>query len=66
MCVGEFSDDFLTKTDPSAVYRPNLKQKSDAELLRDAKMEAMGIVPRDDQHRRPHHERTQMATDELV
>jgi hypothetical protein len=50
----------------SRFYRPNLKQKSDAELLRDAKMEAMGIVPHDDQHRKPHHERTQMATDEMV
>jgi ribosomal protein S8 len=29
-------------------------------------MEAMGIVPLDDQLRKPHHERTQMATDEMV
>jgi len=48
------------------VYRPNLKQKSDADIMRDAKLEAMGLPPQDDLGRRPYHERNQMATDELV
>jgi hypothetical protein len=48
------------------VYRPNLKQKSDADILRDAKLEAMGMPPQDDATRRSYHERAQMATDELV
>jgi hypothetical protein len=48
------------------VYRPNLKQKSDADILRDAKLEAMGMPPQDDAARRSYHERAQMATDELV
>ncbi|KAG1734984.1 hypothetical protein EDB19DRAFT_1896336 [Suillus lakei] len=45
-------------------YRPHLKQKSDAEIMRDAKLEAMGLPPQED--RRPHGERPQMATDEVV
>ena len=49
----------------SAVYRPNLKTKSDADILRDAKLEAMGLAP--DQHEpRRTQERPQMATDEMV
>jgi hypothetical protein len=48
------------------VYRPNLRQKSDADILRDAKLEAMGMPTPDEQPRRPYHERTQMATDEMV
>ena len=47
------------------VYRPNLKTKSDADILRDAKLEAMGLPPEEHEHR-PHHDRPQMATDELV
>lgn len=50
----------------SRFYRPNLKQKSDADILRDAKLEAMGMPTHDEQSRRPYHERTQMATDEMV
>lgn len=50
----------------SRFYRPNLKTKSDADIIRDAKLEAMGMLPEEREHRRPHHERTQMATDELV
>ncbi|KAJ6616285.1 hepatocellular carcinoma-associated antigen 59-domain-containing protein [Mycena sp. CBHHK59/15] len=50
----------------SRFYRPNLKTKSDADILRDAKLEAMGMPPQDDQPRRTHHEGTQMATDEMV
>lgn len=53
---------FLTT---SIVYRPNLKTKSDADILRDAKLEAMGLLPEDHEHR-PHHDRPQMATDEMV
>jgi hypothetical protein len=49
-----------------SVYRPNLRQKSDADILRDAKLEAMGMPPQDDLPRRSNHERTQMATDEMV
>ena len=48
-----------------AVYRPNLKTKSDADILRDAKLEALGLLP-EEQERRPHHDRPQMATDEIV
>ena len=48
------------------VYQPNLRPKSDADILRDAKMEAMGMPLQDDSPRRTNHERTQMATDELV
>ncbi|CCM00436.1 uncharacterized protein FIBRA_02468 [Fibroporia radiculosa] len=47
-------------------YRPNLKMKSDADIIRDAKLEAMGLLPEDHEYRRPQHERMQMATDELV
>ncbi|RDB20121.1 Uncharacterized protein C9orf78 [Hypsizygus marmoreus] len=50
----------------SRFYRPNLKTKSDADILRDAKLEAMGMPPQDDPPRHSGHERTQMATDELV
>ncbi|KAI0375914.1 hypothetical protein BV20DRAFT_959968 [Pilatotrama ljubarskyi] len=46
-------------------YRPNLKAKSDADILRDAKLEAMGLNPEDHEVRRPT-ERPQMATDEIV
>ncbi|KAJ7437144.1 hepatocellular carcinoma-associated antigen 59-domain-containing protein [Mycena galericulata] len=47
-------------------YRPNLKTKSDADILRDAKLEAMGMPVQDDQPRRTNHDGAQMATDELV
>lgn len=55
----------------SSVYRPNLRAKSDADIIRDAKLEAMGLNPDDHdhtaaQHHRSNHERPQMATDELV
>ncbi|KAH9942572.1 hepatocellular carcinoma-associated antigen 59-domain-containing protein [Amylocystis lapponica] len=49
----------------SRFYRPNLKTKSDAAILRDAKLEAMGIS-HEEHERRPHHDRPQMATDEMV
>jgi len=47
-------------------YRPHLKAKSDADILRDAKLEAMGLPPQEDAPRKPHYEKSQMATDELV
>ncbi|KAJ3547116.1 hypothetical protein NMY22_g1772 [Coprinellus aureogranulatus] len=52
-------------------YRPNLRAKSDADIIRDAKLEAMGLNPQDHehapaQHHRSNHERPQMATDEMV
>jgi len=46
-------------------YQPNLKAKSDADILRDAKLEAMGLPPEEHEYRRTN-ERNQMATDELV
>lgn len=53
------------------VYRPNLRAKSDADILRDAKLEAMGLNPQDHDHsphyqNRSNHDRPQMATDEMV
>ena len=48
------------------VYRPNMRAKSDADILRDAKLEAMGMPPQDDSPQRSNQERTQMATDEIV
>ncbi|KAF8165635.1 hepatocellular carcinoma-associated antigen 59-domain-containing protein [Crassisporium funariophilum] len=50
----------------SRFYRPNTRAKSDADILRDAKLEAMGMPPQDDSPRRSTNERTQMATDEMV
>ncbi|KAK2466006.1 hypothetical protein APHAL10511_001647 [Amanita phalloides] len=47
-------------------YRPNLKAKSDADILRDAKLEAMGLPTQDDTPKKLHYEKPQMATDELV
>ena len=52
--------------DQRTVYRPNLRAKSDTDILRDAKLEAMGLPPQDDLHRRSNQERVQMATDEMV
>jgi hypothetical protein len=49
-----------------SVYRPGYKAKSDADILRDAKLEAMGLPPQVDSPRRSNHERTLMATDEIV
>lgn len=48
------------------VFRPNLRPKSDADILRDAKLEAMGLPPQDDSPRRTNHDRNQTATDEIV
>lgn len=50
----------------SAVYRPGYRTKSDAEILRDAKREAMGLPPEEESPRRTNYERNQMATDEIV
>ncbi|KIM46463.1 hypothetical protein M413DRAFT_441556 [Hebeloma cylindrosporum] len=50
----------------SRFYRPNTRAKSDADILRDAKLEAMGMPPQDDSPRRSNQERTQTATDEMV
>ncbi|KIY52321.1 hypothetical protein FISHEDRAFT_35379 [Fistulina hepatica ATCC 64428] len=47
-------------------YRPNLKTKSDAEIMRDAKLEAMGLAPASNRPHRTNHDRPQMATDEIV
>ncbi|KAA1473411.1 hypothetical protein DENSPDRAFT_851596 [Dentipellis sp. KUC8613] len=49
----------------SRFYRPNLRMKSDADIIRDAKLEAMGLPP-EDHEPRPRHDRPQMATDEAV
>ncbi|PPR02645.1 hypothetical protein CVT24_002128 [Panaeolus cyanescens] len=47
-------------------YRPSNKSKSDADILRDAKLEAMGLPPQEHSPRRSNQERLQMATDEMV
>ncbi|KAI0065712.1 hypothetical protein BV25DRAFT_1797810 [Artomyces pyxidatus] len=49
----------------SPVYRPNLRMKSDADIIRDARLEAMGLPP-EEEHHRPRSDRPQMATDEAV
>ncbi|KAK0499736.1 hepatocellular carcinoma-associated antigen 59-domain-containing protein [Armillaria luteobubalina] len=46
-------------------YRPNLKSKSDADIMRDAKLEAMGLPTPEDRPQRSN-DKPQMATDELV
>lgn len=43
-----------------------MRAKSDADILRDAKLEAMGMPLQDDSPQRSNQERTQMATDEIV
>lgn len=48
------------------VYRPGYRAKSDADILRDAKLEAMGLPPQEDSPRRSNYERNHMATDEIV
>lgn len=65
-CESDIGYPFPSLPDPYSVYRPNLKTKSDADILRDAKLEAMGMSRDEHEYRRPQHERTQMATDELV
>ncbi|KAJ8086983.1 hypothetical protein PM082_005808 [Marasmius tenuissimus] len=50
----------------SRFYRPNLKMKSDADIMREAQLEAMGMPPQDEQPRKSNHEKPQMATDEMV
>ncbi|KAI5119607.1 hypothetical protein M0805_005777 [Coniferiporia weirii] len=46
-------------------FKPNLRQKSDADIIRDAKLEAMGLRP-DDYEPRRNHDKNQTATDEMV
>ena len=41
-----------------------MKQRSDVDIMRDAKLEAMGYAPQED--RKPRHDKPQMATDEMV
>ncbi|KAG6333311.1 hypothetical protein ID866_5778 [Astraeus odoratus] len=45
-------------------YRPHIRQKSDAEIMRNAKLEAMGLPLQED--RKPRSDRPQMATDDIV
>ncbi|KIM58790.1 hypothetical protein SCLCIDRAFT_1218341, partial [Scleroderma citrinum Foug A] len=45
-------------------YRPYIKQKSDAEIMRNAKLEAMGISPPEQRQHR--NDRPQIATDDMV
>ncbi|KAF7290879.1 hypothetical protein HMN09_01266300 [Mycena chlorophos] len=49
----------------SRFYRPGLKSKSDADILRDAKLEAMGL-PVPEQRTQSGEGGSQLATDELV
>ncbi|KAH8118644.1 hepatocellular carcinoma-associated antigen 59-domain-containing protein [Phellopilus nigrolimitatus] len=46
-------------------FKPNLKHKSDADIIRDAKLDAMGLRPENHEPRR-NNERSQTATDEMV
>lgn len=41
-----------------------MKQKSDVEIMREAKLEAMGLPALEE--RKPRHDKPQMATDEMV
>ncbi|KAI0044610.1 hypothetical protein FA95DRAFT_1608397 [Auriscalpium vulgare] len=61
-------DDSEAHLAASRFYRPNLRAKSDADIIRDAKLEALGLPPQDDAHERdrPRDGRSQMATDEAV
>lgn len=55
---------YFQHANPDAVYQPKLKQKSDADIMRDAKLEAMGLRPED--HEPPKHKQSRMATDDVV
>ncbi|KAF8915390.1 hepatocellular carcinoma-associated antigen 59-domain-containing protein [Mucidula mucida] len=46
-------------------YRPNLKSKSDADVMRDAKLQAMGLSPSGSKPAK-RNDKPQMATDEMV
>ena len=54
----------LQPSNLGTVYQPNLKQKSDADIMRDAKLEAMGLRP--DDHEPPKHKQSRTATDDMV
>lgn len=47
------------------VFKSNTRQKSDADIIRDAKLEAMGLRAEDHEPRQ-HREKAQTATDEMV
>ncbi|KZV59750.1 hypothetical protein PENSPDRAFT_678904 [Peniophora sp. CONT] len=47
-------------------YQPNMRMKSDTDIIRDAKREAMGLPPQEDEEYRPRNQRGQVATDDLV
>ena len=60
-----FADECLNLSSlVGAVYRPHMKQRSDVDIMRDAKLEAMGYAPQEDL--KPRHDKPQMATDEMV
>ena len=61
LAINLFDRSLINRT----VYRPNLRTKSDADILRDTKLEAMGMPAQNNSPRRTA-ERTQMATDEIV
>lgn len=54
----------LTPTD--TVYKPNLRQKSDADIMQDAQLQAIGLQPKDHESRQTWSERNQTATDHMV
>ena len=62
-CIFAFTKSI--ETDFCIVYKPNLKQKSDADIIRDAQLEAMGLRAEDHEHRR-NYDKPQVATDEIV
>ncbi|VDB89941.1 unnamed protein product [Peniophora sp. CBMAI 1063] len=47
-------------------YQPNLRMKSDADIIRDAKREAMGLPPQEEEEYRPRNQHGQVATDDLA
>ncbi|KAG9317810.1 hepatocellular carcinoma-associated antigen 59-domain-containing protein [Chiua virens] len=57
-------EEHLVATRFAQFIRPHVKQKSDVEIMRDAKLEAMGLPPKEE--RKPRHDKPQMATDEMV
>ena len=52
-------------SNPILVYKPRTRQKTDADIIRDAKLEALGLPP-DSYEPRQRDDRVGSATDELV
>ena len=50
----------------SLVFRANTRMKSDADIIRDARLEAMGLPPAEESELHRGNRKPQMATDEMV